>query len=295
MRPTNTKRSFFFCLLFLVCGMLMVFPSGLVQPVSADKLSTDEIVAKHRASIGSTEDIAASHTRVAIGATQARLLLTNTPVELSGPAQIASDGDKFLLAMIFSSNNYPHEKFSFDGENLVIGVLTQGGRSVLGNFLSSQPSLLKHGLIGGVLSSAWPLLNLDRRDAKLSYAGTDKINGKPVHKLKYTPRNAGDLNISLYFDANTFQHVRSQYDFVVSARQGAIAETSARQRDNRFKLVEEFSDFQPTGKLMLPHTYTIDLTVELPTRTQMLKWTINFQQFSFNETIDPGVFKSVRD
>jgi hypothetical protein len=113
-----------------------------------------------------------------------------------------------------------------------------------------------------VLSSAWPLFNLDHRDAKLSYAGTDKVNGKPVHKLKYTPRNAGDL---------------------------------MSQRDNRFKLVEEFSDFQPTGKLMLPHTYTIDLTVELSNRTQTLEWTINLQQFSFTETIDARVFKGEKD
>jgi len=263
----------------------------LAHSLPADKLSTEELVAKHLASIGSKEDIAASRTRIATGATQARLRLTNTPVELSGPAQIASDGDKFLLAMIFPANNYPYEKISFDGENLVIGVLTQGGRSVLGNFLSSQPSLLKHGLIGGVLSSAWPLFNLDHRDAKVSYAGMDKINGKPVHKLKYTPRNAGDLNINLYFDTNTFQHVRSQYDYVVSARQGAVAETSVSQHDNRFKLIEEFSDFQPTGKLLLPHTYAIELIVELPNRTQTLEWTISLQQFSFNEPIDPRAFK----
>ena len=292
MSPTNTLS---FCFLFLVCGMLIVFPSGLAHSLPADKLSSEELVAKHLVSIGSTEDIASSRTRVATGSTQARLRLTNTPVQLSGPAQVASDGDKFLLAMVFPSNNYPHEKVSFDGKNLVIGVLTQGGRSVLGNFLSSQPSLLKHGLIGGVLSSAWPLYNLDRREAKLSYSGMDKIDGKPVHKLKYIPRNTGDLNINLYFDAVTFQHVRSQYDYVVSARQGAIAETSVSQRDSRFKLVEEFSDFQPTGKLMLPHTYTIDLTVELPNRTQTLEWTINLQQFAFNETIDPVVFKGEKN
>ena len=274
----------FFCL-FLVCGMSIVFP------VRADKLSTQELVAKHLASIGSTADIAASRTRVATGSTQARFRLTNTPIELSGPAQIASDGDKFLLAMVFQSNNYPHEKISFDGENVVIGVLTQGGRSQLGNFLVSQSALLKQGLIGGVLSSAWPLYNLDRRDAKLSYSGMEKINGKPVHKLKYTPRNAGELSISMYFDANTFQHVRSQYEYIVSARQGGIAETSVSQHDNRFKLVEEFSDFQLTGKLMLPHTYTIDLTIDLSNRTQTLEWTINLQQFSFNDPIDPAVFK----
>jgi len=285
MRPAKRLMS------ILVCGVLIVFPIGLAHPFPPDKLSTEELVTKHLASIGSTEDIAASRTRVATGTTQARLRLTNTLVELSGPAQLASDGDKFLFAMLFQANNYPHEKASFDGENVVIGVLTQGGRSVLGNFLSSQPSLMKHGLIGGVLSSAWPLFNLSHRDAKLSYAGTDKINGKPVHRLKYIPRNAGDLNINLYFDANTFQHVRSQYEYVVSARQGATAEASVSQRDNRFKLVEEFSDFQPTGKLTLPHTYTIDLTVELPTRTQTLQWTMNLQQFAFNETLDPRVFK----
>ena len=278
------------CFLFLLCGALLFLSSGSVQS-SSDKLSTEELVAKHLASIGPAEEIAAARTRVATGATQARLRLTNTAVELSGPAQLASDGDKFLLAMVFQSNDYPHEKASFDGQNQVIGVLTRGGRTPLGNFLASQPSLLKHGLFGGVLSSAWPLLNLERREAKLSYAGTDKINGKAVHKLKYVPRNAGDLNITLYFDATTFQHVRSQYEYVISARQGAVAETSVSQRDTRYKLVEDFSDFQPTGKLTLPHTYTIDLTVELPTRTQTLEWAINFQQFAFNEPIDANVFK----
>jgi len=277
--------------LILLTTLAMMFPSGLVHSVRADKLSTEEVVKKHLASIGSPEDIAASRTRIATGSTQAKLRLTNTAVELSGPAQLASDGDKFLLAMIFQSNNYPHEKASFDGENLVIGVLTQGGRTPLGAFLSSQPALLKHGLLGGVLSSAWPLFNLERRDAKVTYAGMDKINGKPVHKLKYVPRNSGELNISLYFDANTFQHVRSQYEYVVSARQGSTAESSIGEHNNRYKLVEDFSDFQPTGKLMLPHAYTIDLTIDLANRTQTMQWSINLQQFSFNETIDPRAFK----
>ena len=281
MRPTTMLVSIF----------VLIVASGLAHSVSADKLTTEELVKKHLASIGATEDINASHTRVATGSTQAKLRLTNNAVELSGPAQLASDGDKFLLAMIFQSNNYPHEKVSFDGEKPVIGVLTQGGRTPLGTFLGSQTALLKHGLMGGVLSSAWPLFNLDRREAKVSYAGMDKINGKPVHKLKYVPRNSGELSINLYFDANTFQHVRSVYEYVVSARQGAVAESSVSMQNTRYKLVEDFSDFQPTGKLMLPHSYTIDLTVELPTKTQTLEWSINLQQFSFNETIDPSVFK----
>jgi hypothetical protein len=113
------------------------------------------------------------------------------------------------------------------------------------------------------------------------------MKGLPVHQCainSLVPRN-------LYFDAETFQHVRSQYEYTVSARQGSRAEASVSQRDNRYKLVEDFSDFQRTGKLMLPHKYTIELTVETQNRTQTLEWTINFQQFSFTETIDPSVFK----
>ena len=190
MRPTNVApRVLSFSFLVLLMALTMVLPRGLAHSVPADKLTTEELIKKHLASIGSIEDINASRTRVATGSTLAKLRLTNTAVELSGPAQLASDGDKFLLAMVFQSNNYPHEKASFDGENTVIGVLTQGGRTPLGTFLGSQTALLKHGLIGGALSSAWPLFNLDRRDAKVTYGGMDKINGKPVHKLKYTPRN----------------------------------------------------------------------------------------------------------
>jgi hypothetical protein len=291
--PSNNKRTNGRLLtgLLIVCLASLVFSSVSAHSNAADKLTSDEVVTKHLASIGSAEDIAAAHTRVATGATQARLRLTNTAVELSGPAQIASDGNKFLLAMVFQSNNYPHEKASFDGQNVAVGVLTQGGRTPLGTFLTSQSALMKHGLIGGVLSSAWPLFNLAKTDAKLSYSGTDKINGKPVHKLKYQPRNTGDLIINLYFDATTFQHVRSQYEYVVSARQGGVAEASASQRDTRYKLVEDFSDFQPTQKLTLPHKYTIELTIEAPNRTQTLQWAINLQQFVFNELIDPAVFK----
>lgn len=278
-------------LLILICGMSMIVSTTVAGSRSPDKLLPEEVVKKHLASIGSTAVLAAVRTRVATGTTQARLQLTNSVVELSGPAQLVSEGDKFRLAMIFQSNNYPQETASFDGENLVVGVLTQGGRSPLGNFLSSQSVLLKHGLLGGVLSSAWPLYNLDHRDAKLSYSGMDKINGKPVHKLKYMPHNAGDLIINLYFTADTFQHVRSQYEYVVSARQGSRAEASVSQRDTRYKLVEDFSDFQDTEKLMLPHKYTIDLTVELPNRTQTLEWAINFVDFSFNQSIDPRAFK----
>jgi hypothetical protein len=102
-------NAFGVCSLFLVCAVSVLVSNGLAHSV-AEKITSEELIKKHLASIGATEDINASHTRISTGSTQAKLRLTNTAVELSGPAQLASDGDKFLLAMVFQSNNYPHEK-----------------------------------------------------------------------------------------------------------------------------------------------------------------------------------------
>lgn len=292
IRQSKLSSSVFF--LVTICSVLFGIPATSAHPTAADKITPEELLAKHLASVGSAEALAAARSRIATGTVQARFRLTNAPVELSGPAELASDGKKVLLAMTFNSNNYPHEMAAYDGEKVTVGILTQGGRSLLGNFLTSQPIVLKQGLLGGVLSSAWPLFSVDSTGVKLSYSGTDKINGQLVHKLKYTPRNAGSLGITLYFNADTFQHVRSQYEYVIAARQGATAEASISQRDSRFKLIEDFSDFQTTAGLTLPHVYKLQLTIDA-TRTQTMEWTLNFAQFAFNQPIEPELFNAVRN
>lgn len=254
-------------------------------PVSADKIQPEELIAKHLASIGTPEAIAEAKSRLMVGNVNAQFRLTNTRVEIAGPAELASDGNKVLLAMAFNANNYPYEKAAFDGQKVTVGILPTGGRSRLADFLISQEMVVKQGLLGGALSSAWPLYNLDTKNVKLSYSGTDKIDGRQVHKLKYMPRNAGNLITTLYFDTETFHHVRSQYEYTIAARQGSDPTLSVSQRESRFKLIEDFSDFQPTEKLTLPHKYHLGLIVETQDKTQTLDWNMTFAQFSFNQPI----------
>lgn len=279
------KRSIFPTSLITFAALLLLVLSAPNVTVSADKMDPQEVVTKHLASIGTPEAIAEAKSRLAVGTVNAQFRLTSTRVEVSGPAEVASDGNKVLLAMAFNANNYPHEKAAFDGQKVTVGILPTGGRSKLADFLISQELVVKHGLLGGTLSSAWPLLNLDTKNVKLSYAGTDKINNRQVHKLKYSPRNEGNLRTTLYFDAETFQHVRSQYEFSVPASSVSDPTRSAAQRESRFKLVEDFSDFQPTGKLTLPHKYHLGLSMETQDRTQTMDWDITFAQFSFNQPI----------
>jgi len=286
----KSKRLAAFLALFVFSGVAAAATTNTPQ-----KMKAEEVVAKHLAAIGKPEDLAAAKSRIINGQDTARLKLSNTIREVTGPAQFASDGEKVLLAMVFNSTNYPYEKLAYDGQRLTVAGLPQGGRSPLANFLTSQEVIFKDGLIGGSLSSAWSLINFNPEKAKLSYAGTEKVNGRAVHKLKYAPRK-GELRISLFFDAETFQHVRSEYEYTISARMGARPSSSVMgpqtdtgsQTMKRYKLTEDFSNFQITGKLTLPRVYKIQLVVEA--QAQNLDYTIDFSQFVLDQAIAPEAF-----
>ncbi len=274
---------------------LLIFTAAGVATANTppQKMTAEEVVAKHLAAIGKAEDLAAAKTRVMTGLDTARLKFASTMREVGGPAQFASDGEKVLLAMVFNSTNYPYEKVAYDGQRLTVAGLPEGGRSPLANFLMAQDIVFKHGLIGGALSSAWPLANLDPDKAKLSYGGTDKIDGRLVHKLKYEPKK-GDLKVNFFFDAETFHHLRSEYQYSISARMGArpssgpFGANTSGQSISRYKLTEDFSDFKPMGKLTLPGKYKLQLVVEAA--GQNLDYAISFSEFAFDQSIPANAF-----
>lgn len=275
--------------LLAVFFILIISFGTVAAPIPPDKMKPEEVVAKHLAAIGPADALASVKSVIVIGNARAATRL-DAVKGLTGPAQLASDGDKVLLAMLFNSTSYPQERASYNGQNLTLSLLPDGKRSILGNFLKSNDAVFKQGLIGGVLSSAWPLLNITAKNLKLSYSGTKKINDRPVHELKFDPRKSGGMQISLFFDAETFQHVRTEYQYVIAARMGARPEDSISQLESRYKLTEDFSDFKTEGKLTLPHTYKIRCTIEERNNTQMLEWTLTLAQFAFNEPIDANVF-----
>lgn len=272
---------------FFILTMTCAVAPSLVS--AQEKLKPEEVLAKHLAAIGPADALATVKSLVAIGNVKA-VTRTNAVKELTGVSQLASDGDKVLLALLFNSSAYPFEKAGFNGQNLTAAILPDGKRSILGTFLIDHDAPFKQGLIGGVLSTAWPLLNTGADLPKLSLSGTDKINNRKMYKLKYDPRKSSGLQISLFFDAETFQHVRTEYQYSKSARMGATAEESVSQLESRYKVVEEFSDFKPEGKLTLPHTYKLRYTIEEQNNTQVLEWTMNFSQFAFNEPVDAAAF-----
>lgn len=131
---------------------------------------------------------------------------------LTGAAFMISEGDKLRFNIRIGAPNYPAEQFAFDGSNVDTGVLTPGVRSQLGQFLYLHNFIVKEGLPGGVISTAWPLFDLEKRGPRLRYGGLKKIEGKELHELKYMAKKGeSNLDVYLHFDPETYRHVQTTY------------------------------------------------------------------------------------
>jgi len=303
----------------LAASLLLCLP--LVQPAGAADLKPEEIVAKHLDSIG-TSSARAAKTRVVEGPVTYRILVGGAG-NLDGKSVLVSQNQKLHFMMKLNNNLYHGEQFIFDGDRDEISFSTaKQTRSQFGEFVRVQDVVLREGLLGGVLSTAWPLYNLDTRKAKLSYEGMKKIDGKDLYQLRYKPKKSTDADILLYFDPTTFRHVETVYTIRVRAQLGnidpqianavpantgdigpvppptggVVGETNetatARQQETRYRLEERFSDFEAFNGLTLPTHYTIQFSQELGNgRTTVSEWAIVASQIQSGVGVDERNFQ----
>ena len=260
--------------------------------------TADELVAHHLDALGNAQARAGAKTRVAQGTTEFKLLVGGAGT-LDGKSQFVSDGTKLHFIMKFANNEYRGEQFIFNGSKVEVSSSTaQQGRSALGGFVYVQDAVVREGLWGGVLSTAWPLLNLEKRKAKVTYDGLKKIDGQDLYELRYQPKKGTDLEIRLYFDPETYRHVLTVYTLSEQrslgnvSQPGASNETaSARQQQTRYRLEERFSDFKNVDGLILPTHYDIHFTQELQSgRTTVYEWKIQETDLANNTPLDERNF-----
>lgn len=279
-----------------VCLTLIGFPA-----TASEKMRPEDVVAKHLAAIGAEETRASIHNRIVAG-TVVFTVTAPRNAKFDGDCILASEGNKNMIAMTFGGNAV-QEKFVFDGSKVTAESPRPGSRGFWGDFLLTHDNIVKHGLVGGVLSESWPLFKLSDKKQSLDYRGTKKIDGKTLHEIEYVPRGTSDLKIVLFFDSETFQHVRSEYTRVISAGLGSAStlgsgvragaqDASGQQRTTRYKMVEEFGDFKKEGGLSLPHNYKVKLELDTRGGTQVVNWDFTLTDFAFNQPLPPATFNA---
>ncbi len=261
----------------------------LVSAATAQKLKAEDIVAKHVESIGSAEKRAAMTSMMAVGDATV-VFVTQKNQTAIGRIVVASTGPKMFLGLNLNAADYPQEKFSFDGKDAHVAYVRLSERSVLGNFLLSNKGLIEDSLLGGTLFSSWSLANPNDNKAKISGGGTKKIDGKEVYVIDYSPKGGSDVSITLYFDKETFRHVRSEYKQMSSAGIGLKPEQSSGYIETRTKVIEDYGDFKDESGLMLPHSYSITYSISGQRGTNEVQWKFALTEFAFNQKFDDATF-----
>jgi hypothetical protein len=276
------------CRRFLICLCLPLLAS-CVAAAQEKKMDLPELLSRHLEAVGGAAARGAIKSRFATG-TVKFVSRMGSSGNLNGIIGLVSLKPKLRYSIKFPSQEYPGEQVAFDGKNLDVGVLQGGRRSALGLFMQQQDLPLKEGLLGGVLCTGWPLLK-DPVAARLEYKGIRKIDGRPVHVVGYRPQKGSpDLKVTLYFDSETFRHVRSEYEFQIGARMGIGPNQSTKIPESRYLLSEDFDDFRVVDGMMLPHRCKIQLSVLASMSNILIDWTISFTQMTHNQPVDDNVF-----
>lgn len=257
--------------------------------VNGQKLKAEEIIEKHLASMATPEKRASIKTIVASGEVRVEFATQKTQPAV-GRFVLASEGTKRFFGMDLISVDYPREVFIFDGAKTDVALIRAGNRSVLGNFVQSNSSLVSQGFLTGTLMTGWVLSNAVERGAKVSASGTKKIDGKETYVLSVTPKGGSDLDITMYFDQATFRHLRTEYKRTASAAMGTTIDQSARNLETRIKLTEDFSDHQEFEGVMLPRKYRLHYSISGQNGTTEIVWDGVFTEFAFNQKLDPSSF-----
>jgi hypothetical protein len=254
------------------------------------KLTIEELIAHHLDSIGSAQARAFPKNRVVSG-TVKLIGRINTAVSIDGVVAMASSGVKLRYSMKFPSAQYTGEQFGFDGSKVLTGHLPGGLRSPLSLYLDQQNVMLREGLLGGTLSTAWAMLRVEQLKPKLEYRGLKKVEGRQLHEVSYrAQKGSPDLTVTLFFDAATFRHVRTVYEFKVPARLGLGPDDSNRFQEDYYQLVEDFDDFRAVDALMVPHKYRMQLNVQTSRGSNVFDWNVVVEQVSHNQELDDQIF-----
>lgn len=285
------------------------------------KLTAEEVVAAHLKSIGTPELLESVNTRGMSGKSSVEFIQGGIGT-MVGQSVIVSSGTSFSIILKFGAADYPGEYFAYDGKDVDVATIRPGQKSPLADFIYRYNAMMKEGLLGGVLSLGWPLLDLGKRDASLKYFSA-KVDGHELHGIEYNPkRGMHNLKVKLFFAPDTFRHVRTEYNLRVRGEQalqigqtvtrgapnsaegrpGGVVTTDAGIqdpiRDSYYTLVEKFDDFREvklddsngTG-LILPHSYSIEYSVEGQGSTFIAHWSTTADRCVHNLKLDPLVFK----
>src|SRR5262249_21711200 len=98
----------------IILSLLFLSVAASSRSTEDEKVTLEDLIAKHLESIGSQQARGSVKTRIIAGASQV-IFRTSPSGQAVGKAVLASEGAKNLLGMSFPSPVYPREQLGFNG------------------------------------------------------------------------------------------------------------------------------------------------------------------------------------
>lgn len=296
---------------YRVVTVILILAATSMYLRAAD-MKPEDLVTKHLDSIGTAEVRTRATSRVVQGTSLFKIRIGGGG-ELTGKSALVSDGRKSVLMIKLGNNDYRGEQFTTDGDKVSVAATMSNHKwSDFGEFVKAQDQIVREGLLGGELTTAWALLNLAENKPRLNFDGEKKIDGRSAYQLSYHSKKRDDLTIHLYFDPQTFQHIATTYAITLASGLGGFSPSisdqaglttssnaggaditqSAKQKQTRYTIEERFSDFRVAEGLTLPSKYSIHFTEELQNgMTKVYEWDLTADEVSNNQPLDPKNFQ----
>ena len=295
-------------------GLVLTLLLVLAATVKAqEKLTAEDILQRHLDSVGTAAIRSAARSRVVEASASDRILLGANPAPYDGKAVIVSEGNKLQMLLKINAPQYTGERFKRYGDRTSIEATNVNQtRSELGTLLESDDSPIREGLIGGVLTTGWPLFDMGAHKGKVQYQGLKKIDGTDLQVVVCHPSKINGFEITLYFDPQTLRHVRTVYlqDKATGIATSPFVDTvaplsrrnperlngpdarSARLGPTRWKIEEQFGNFKTMDGMTLPEHYNLRFQQQSPSgSTNTIEWDVIATRVLNNISVDARNFQ----
>lgn len=282
--------------------VLLLLNAVVVVHAGDEEISAEALISRHLESIGSGEALQRLVTRRYIGEGIWRMLVGGVG-QVAGQVSLVSSIDTCDFSFGSGGDQaFFGEQFGFDGQKMHVKRAFQEQYSVLGQFMRRNSHILREGLLGGTASLSWSLRDVAGRRAKVKYLGLKNIDGRSLHGLDYQPRKRrGNLKIELYFDPETYRHVRTEYrekylskigpgrDPNLATVPGAPSDPRiTMMEESRVSLIETFDKFESADGVTVPVLWKLKLDIYSEGRGDGSEIDVAFQRIHHNDPIDSG-------
>ena len=250
----------------------------LSASAQAQNLTVADIVAKHFEAIGGRAALAKLKSRVAAGTVQ----MENEPA--ANMAIMSEMPNRVSAVFVFEKYDL---HMSFDGKESIVRPIPP---RMFGPFVNKYQQMLASGLMFNSIS----LYNLlaAGEGAKLEAKGMKTIRDRQAYVVEM--KTANGLSARLFFDAETFMWIRTEYGKVtIQKPMGQFTNdvVNRGQDDITADFYFETSDFREVDGVKLPFKFEQTLTTPYVQQKTVGKITGTITEYQHNIPIDPKMFQ----